>query len=316
MWFDNQFSRSILCAMLIGVTIVAIFYIARARRRRLRSVAFAVHPASAPVGVGMYGGAPPDVAGAAWLTPPLPTASGTAAAAAGTRLYVSRPGETGGSPLHAPWGNAPAAGAGGPLTGRMWLFNAPPAGEGGGGGKFLARPPASAAAAADTVGDGSPTGGTTEAASPTAAMGGTTTADAGTGTAVDADAECGDACAVCLFEPEDGESVRRLPCSHLYHAHCIEAWAGRNNRCPVCNAAIEPLPTDGADAASPAGASTSARYHRPSGGTLLFANPPAGPWAPPQLYYVEPRLPAGGPPPPPGLAAAFSMPGRYVSHHA
>ncbi|KAK1864916.1 hypothetical protein I4F81_007452 [Pyropia yezoensis] len=44
---------------------------------------------------------------------------------------------------------------------------------------------------------------------------------------------CGDACAVCLFEPEDGESVRRLPCSHLYHAHCIEAWAARNNRCPL-----------------------------------------------------------------------------------
>jgi len=43
-------------------------------------------------------------------------------------------------------------------------------------------------------------------------------------------------CAVCFMEFEDGDKVRRLPCRHLFHKHCIDSWLlGSSTRCPVDN---------------------------------------------------------------------------------
>ena len=50
----------------------------------------------------------------------------------------------------------------------------------------------------------------------------------------------GGECVVCQarFAPADG--VRLLPCSHLYHAECIDAWLCRATGCPVCRHDVVP----------------------------------------------------------------------------
>jgi len=41
-------------------------------------------------------------------------------------------------------------------------------------------------------------------------------------------------CSVCLSRVEDGESVKTLPCKHVYHPQCIDRWLERSTMCPVC----------------------------------------------------------------------------------
>ncbi len=42
-------------------------------------------------------------------------------------------------------------------------------------------------------------------------------------------------CAICLDAIEAEQRVRMLPCTHVFHDHCIVRWLCRANRCPVCN---------------------------------------------------------------------------------
>ncbi|XP_029048446.1 uncharacterized protein LOC117601401 isoform X3 [Osmia lignaria lignaria] len=46
-------------------------------------------------------------------------------------------------------------------------------------------------------------------------------------------------CTICLSEFEDCESVRRLPCMHLFHIDCVDQWLWTNKRCPICRVDIE-----------------------------------------------------------------------------
>ncbi|KAK7321221.1 hypothetical protein VNO77_31634 [Canavalia gladiata] len=53
------------------------------------------------------------------------------------------------------------------------------------------------------------------------------------------------ACAVCLNEFEDDETLRMLPkCCHVYHLACIDAWLASHTTCPLCRANLIPKPED------------------------------------------------------------------------
>uniref|UniRef100_A0A1A9W292 RING-type E3 ubiquitin transferase n=1 Tax=Glossina brevipalpis TaxID=37001 RepID=A0A1A9W292_9MUSC len=49
----------------------------------------------------------------------------------------------------------------------------------------------------------------------------------------------GEKCAICLSLFEVGSNVRRLPCMHLFHAHCVDHWFVISKHCPICRIDIE-----------------------------------------------------------------------------
>lgn len=50
--------------------------------------------------------------------------------------------------------------------------------------------------------------------------------------------EMGRACSVCINDYAQGNKLRRLPCSHEFHVHCIDRWLSENNTCPICRQPI------------------------------------------------------------------------------
>ncbi|KAJ8347884.1 hypothetical protein SKAU_G00264730 [Synaphobranchus kaupii] len=52
------------------------------------------------------------------------------------------------------------------------------------------------------------------------------------------DGELGRACSVCISEYAQGNKLRRLPCTHEFHIHCIDRWLSENNTCPICRQPI------------------------------------------------------------------------------
>lgn len=45
---------------------------------------------------------------------------------------------------------------------------------------------------------------------------------------------CDTTCSICLEELSTGDHVRSLPCSHLFHRHCVDLWLLRRAECPMC----------------------------------------------------------------------------------
>lgn len=45
-------------------------------------------------------------------------------------------------------------------------------------------------------------------------------------------------CVICMIEFSVGDSVRYLPCMHIYHVVCIDDWLKRSFTCPSC---LEPV---------------------------------------------------------------------------
>lgn len=51
-------------------------------------------------------------------------------------------------------------------------------------------------------------------------------------------------CAICIKDFATGDEVRKLPCSHFFHAGCIDEWLRRCIDCPLCKANVNmPLVT-------------------------------------------------------------------------
>mmetsp|Transcript_71453 Transcript_71453/g.220914 ORF Transcript_71453/g.220914 Transcript_71453/m.220914 type:complete len:586 (+) Transcript_71453:170-1927(+) len=91
-------------------------------------------------------------------------------------------------------------------------------------------------------------------------------------------------CSVCLHELVAGEEVRGLPCEHVFHRCCIDAWFGRSNKCPLCRSLVM-APSRQQAALAPA---TSAP------GPQSPPDPPAGAQLPPTRLYGLPRTWASG----------------------
>jgi len=41
-------------------------------------------------------------------------------------------------------------------------------------------------------------------------------------------------CVVCMCDFESRQLLRVLPCSHEFHAKCVDKWLKTNRTCPVC----------------------------------------------------------------------------------
>ncbi|CAJ1083295.1 E3 ubiquitin-protein ligase RNF115 isoform X1 [Xyrichtys novacula] len=50
--------------------------------------------------------------------------------------------------------------------------------------------------------------------------------------------ECRQECPVCREEYSSGESVRKLPCLHIFHNECIVPWLELHDTCPVCRKSL------------------------------------------------------------------------------
>ncbi|XP_022735668.1 E3 ubiquitin-protein ligase SIRP1-like [Durio zibethinus] len=44
----------------------------------------------------------------------------------------------------------------------------------------------------------------------------------------------GEDCVICLEEIKVGSGASRMPCSHTFHAICIETWLKQSHYCPIC----------------------------------------------------------------------------------
>ncbi|XP_072338194.1 E3 ubiquitin-protein ligase RNF126 isoform X1 [Scyliorhinus torazame] len=49
---------------------------------------------------------------------------------------------------------------------------------------------------------------------------------------------CGVECPVCKEDYSVGETVRQLPCNHLFHNDCIIPWLEMHDTCPVCRKSL------------------------------------------------------------------------------
>jgi len=47
-------------------------------------------------------------------------------------------------------------------------------------------------------------------------------------------------CVVCLCKFRDGDTVRCLPCQHVFHSDCVDEWLGRDSHCPLCRCSFTP----------------------------------------------------------------------------
>eukprot|EP00062_Callorhinchus_milii_P015251 gi/632965291/ref/XP_007898817.1/ PREDICTED: E3 ubiquitin-protein ligase RNF6 isoform X1 [Callorhinchus milii] len=51
---------------------------------------------------------------------------------------------------------------------------------------------------------------------------------------ISAESEISKTCSVCINEYAVGNKLRRLPCAHEFHIHCIDRWLSENSTCPIC----------------------------------------------------------------------------------
>jgi len=46
-------------------------------------------------------------------------------------------------------------------------------------------------------------------------------------------------CSICLGCVVENELMRKLPCGHEFHAHCLDPWLKKKNQCPNCRHLVD-----------------------------------------------------------------------------
>ncbi|TNV78648.1 hypothetical protein FGO68_gene16058 [Halteria grandinella] len=46
-------------------------------------------------------------------------------------------------------------------------------------------------------------------------------------------------CAICYCDYDNGEQLKKLPCKHEFHSHCIKPWVEQHDTCPLCRKQIK-----------------------------------------------------------------------------
>jgi hypothetical protein len=49
-------------------------------------------------------------------------------------------------------------------------------------------------------------------------------------------------CSICLSHYEVEDTMRSLPCHHMFHSFCIDRWMEQSSFCPMCKAPVERTP--------------------------------------------------------------------------
>ena len=50
-----------------------------------------------------------------------------------------------------------------------------------------------------------------------------------------------DCCPICLLEYAEGDELRSLPCTHVFHKSCIDSWLLNSASCPSCRYSLDEL---------------------------------------------------------------------------
>ena len=45
-------------------------------------------------------------------------------------------------------------------------------------------------------------------------------------------------CIICLINFKKSDKITILPCTHMFHSYCVEAWLKAKDFCPVCKLKI------------------------------------------------------------------------------
>eukprot|EP00933_Yihiella_yeosuensis_P052103 TRINITY_DN5009_c0_g1_i1.p1 TRINITY_DN5009_c0_g1~~TRINITY_DN5009_c0_g1_i1.p1 ORF type:complete len:544 (-),score=66.04 TRINITY_DN5009_c0_g1_i1:31-1662(-) len=105
-----------------------------------------------------------------------------------------------------------------------------------------------------------------------------------------------DPCSVCQEPMLRGESIRRLPCAHIFHSACIARWLRVRLTCPLDNLALDEMLTSAADRA----VTMAATIDVPDSPAPV--SPASSPLYQPSLSPSSPRRPPSPPPLPPSTA--------------
>ena len=49
---------------------------------------------------------------------------------------------------------------------------------------------------------------------------------------------CVQVCCICLARYLDNDELRELPCTHFFHAECVDKWLAINALCPLCKSEV------------------------------------------------------------------------------
>ena len=53
-------------------------------------------------------------------------------------------------------------------------------------------------------------------------------------------ARCDNVCIICREEMTMDTVNKKLPCSHVFHVHCLRSWLERQQNCPICRNHVLP----------------------------------------------------------------------------